>query len=84
MLVEQFVGLFKTEVEKARDYGVAFAIDQIDELHINGDHDLNASEDRLLKGIKNIIRKKYEFLYGKDPAPGYPTRLAELKQEGES
>lgn len=57
-------------VARAEARGAAFAVGVIDKLHIGSEY--SDTSDRLLKGVKNDIRSKFEDATGVDPAPNYP------------
>lgn len=58
---------------QAQTDGVAWAISIIDELHIGTPG--SDTTDRLMKGIKNDIRNRYQEATGIDPAPDYPVKV---------
>lgn len=66
-------------VIEAQTNAVAWAIGQIDEMHMR--EGAGDEADRLFKGIKNNLRGSYESEVGVDPAPDYPVR-AKLAKTG--
>ena len=60
-------------VRAAEKRGAAFAIRVVDDLHIGTEY--SDTTDRLMKGIKNTIRDRFEGETGTDPAPDYPVNV---------
>jgi hypothetical protein len=58
---------------EAQTDGVAWAIKQIDLLHIGSNY--TGTTDKLFKGMKNNIRDLYQGATGVDPAPKYPVNV---------
>lgn len=60
-------------IARAEARGAAFAIKVIDDLHIGSEY--SDTTDKLMKGIKNTIRYRFEGETGTDPAPNYPVAV---------
>lgn len=78
--VKQFGTTVDNLTQQAQTNGVAWAISIIDELHIGTPG--SQTTDRLMKGIKNDLRNRYEEATGIDPAPDYPVKV-ELRKPAE-